>query len=261
MLDADRPNDTALIEDKESQVDPKILEELVKAGVLYGRKKSKTHPRMQRYIYTTRNGIEIIDVVQTLSLIDKAAEFLKSVAKNKGLILFVGSTPAAKEDVKALAEKLGYPFAAERWLGGTLTNFKTIHQRLEYYFKLKADRDAGKLEKYIKKERVGFDKEIARLSTLFSGLELLNQLPQALVVVGSTSHETAVREARRLHIPIVGIISSDADPEIIDYPIPANDRAKTSINWILERLGKAIEEAKTDTNILIDTNDANKEKK
>lgn len=260
MLETDKANNTALIDEKDT-IDPETLEALVKAGVLYGRKKSKTHPRMERYIYTTRNGIEIIDVVQTLALIDKAAEFLKSVVKNKSLILFVGVTPAAKEGVKALAEKFGYPYVAERWLGGTLTNFKTLHQRLEYYLKLKADRDAGKLEKYTKKERVGFDKEIARLSNLFGGLESLNQLPQTLVVVGSTSHETAVREARRLKIPIIGVISSDADPEIIDYPIPANDRAKTSISWILERLGKAIEEAKAGVianNANLEQNNANK---
>ena len=235
-------NNVASIEEK--TVDPILLEELIKAGVLYGRKKSKTHPRMQRYIHTTRNGIEIIDVVQTLTLSDQAAEFIKSVVRQKGLLFFVGATPSAKDVVKSLAQRFGYPHVTERWLGGTLTNFKTIQKRIQYYLKLKSDRESGNLDKYTKKERTQFDKEITRLTTLFNGLELLNQLPQVLIIVGALNHKTAIHEARKLSIPIVGLISSDADPDLIDYPIPGNDRSKSSISWVLERLAKAIEEAK-----------------
>ena len=242
--DVKNENNTALV-DEQAMIEPTLLDELIKAGVLYGRKKSKTHPRMQKYIFTTRNGIEIIDVAQTMALADKAAEFLKSIAQSGGLILCVGTTPPSKEAVKGLAEKFSYPYVTERWLGGTLTNWKTIHQRIQYYIKLKADRSAGRLEKYTKKERIQFDKEIARLDILLSGLETLTKLPEAIVVSGATSHIIAIREARRLKIPIVGILSSDADPDLIDYPIPANDRAKSSILWILERLKKAIEEGKT----------------
>lgn len=237
-------NDTLLVDEK-STIEPGLLDEIVKAGILYGRKRSKTHPRMKKYIFTTRNGIEIIDIVQTLALTDKAAEFLKSIAQSGGLILFVGTTPAARETVKAVALKFDYPYVAERWLGGTLTNFKTIHQRTQYYIKLKADRNAGRLEKYTKKERLDFDKEIARLDILFSGLEKLVKLPEVIVVLGATSHDTAINEARRSKVPIVALLSSDADPDFINYPIPANDRAKSSIVWILNKLERAIEEGKS----------------
>lgn len=235
---------TSILSDEKLSIDPVLLEELVKAGVLYGRKKSKTHPRMQKYIFTTRNGIEIIDVIQTLGLIDKAAEFLKSVVARGGLILVVGTTPPAKEFTKALAGKFGYPFIIARWLGGTLTNFKTIHDRLQYYIKLKADRAAGRLEKYTKKERTEFDKEIEHLTFLFGGLEPLDRLPEAVIIVNATAHDTAVREARRMKIPIVALASSDADPDVINYLIPANDGAKSSIAWVLGKLETAIDEGK-----------------
>ncbi len=230
--------------DERANIDQALLDEVVKAGILYGRKKTKTHPRMREYIYTTRNGIEIIDVARTLQLVDKAADFLKSVVKTGGSLLFVGTTPAAKETIIAVAKQGGSPYVTQRWLGGTLTNFKTIYQRLQYYLKLKSDMAAGRLEKYTKKERVGFSKEIARMDVLFGGLELLNKLPQALVVAGATTDETAVREALRLKIPIVALISTDSDPDLIDYPIPCNDRAKSSIAWVLEKLGKAVLEGK-----------------
>lgn len=230
--------------DEKAKIDPAVLEEIVKAGVLYGRKKTKTNPRMRAFIYTTRNGIEIIDVIETLELIEKAASFLKEAVKRGGLLLFVGATPAAKELTAQVGKKLGYPYITERWLGGTLTNFKTIHQRLEYYLKLKSDLESGKLDKYTKKERVKFSKEIDRLTKLFSGLENLKALPSALLVIGSSSHLTAVREARRMKIPIVGLISTDADPDLIDYPVPGNDRARSSIAWVLEKFKQAIEEAK-----------------
>jgi len=234
---------TPLVDEK-SFVDPAILEALVKAGVLYGSKKSKTHPRMQKYIFTTRNGIEIIDVVQTLDLLAKAEEFLKTVVAKGGSIVFVGTTPAAKGSVEALAKKFGYPYVTERWLGGTLTNFKTIHDRLQYYLKLKTDRETGRLEKYTKKERFQFDKEIERLTVLFGGLENFTRLPDALFVVGATSHDTALRETKRSKIPVVALMSSDADPDQVNYPIPGNDKARSSIVWVLNHIEKALEEAK-----------------
>ncbi|MEK7554632.1 MAG: 30S ribosomal protein S2 [Patescibacteria group bacterium] len=229
---------------EKSNVDPALLEEMVKAGVLYGRRKSKTNPHMQRYIFTTRNGAEILDIVQTVPMIERAAQFIADVVRKHETILIVGTTPASREYVKALAEKFGYPYVTERWLGGTLTNFKTIFQRLQYYLKLKADRQAGRLEKYTKKERGQFDKEIERLEFLFKGLETITKLPYAILVVGVSSHEIVVREARRLKIPIVGILSSDADPDLVNYPVPANDFSKPSVQWVMKRFESAIEEAR-----------------
>jgi small subunit ribosomal protein S2 len=240
-------NDELTIESSQAQetaaenaVPTAILEEMAKAGVLYGRQKAKTHPRMQRHIHITRNGTEIFDIAQTAQLADRAASYLASIAERKGTILFVGVTPVAKEAVKAAAEKLGYPYVTERWLGGTITNFKTIRARIERYLKLRSDRDSGRLEKYTKKERLDFDKELVRFSHLFGGVEHLTSLPQVLVIMGATSHETAIAEARRSNVPVVAVVSSDANPDIIDYPIPGNDRSRSSIQWILNRLEAAI---------------------
>jgi len=242
MFDEEKSETTSVVEEK-SSVDQALLEEMAKVGLLYGRKKSKTNPRMQRYIFTTRNGMEILDIVQTIPLLDQATSFLEDIVRRRGTILFVGVTPAAKEYVKALGEKFKYPYVVERWLGGTLTNFKTIRDRLQYYIKLKADQESGKLEKYTKKERLEFSKEIERLTHLFGGLESITKLPDAVVIAGVTSHETAVREARRLKIPIVGILNTDADPDEVTFPIPANDLAKSSVQWIFERLEQAIDRA------------------
>ncbi len=225
-------------------VPPELLEEMAKAGVLYGRKKTKTHPRMRKYVFATRNGVEILDIAQTWGLLESAAEFLEKTTREKGLILLVGTTPASKTLVKALADKTGLPYVTERWLGGTLTNFKTLSTRLAYFLKLRADREAGRLEKYTKKERLQFDKELSRMSVIFGGLEKMTDLPKALVVLGATSHETAVHEANILHIPLIAVMANDADPDLIQYPIPANDRSRTSLAWILERLERAIEVGK-----------------
>ncbi len=223
---------------------PELLEEMTKAGVLYGRKKTKTHPRMRKYIFTTRNGVEILDIAQTWGLLEQAVEFVTGIVQAKGLVLLVGTTPAAKGIIKTLGDKTGMPFVNERWLGGTLTNFKTLSTRLQYFLKLRSDREAGRLEKYTKKERLQFDKELARMSILFGGLEKMTELPKVIIIMGATSHEIAVREANRLGIPVVAVIANDTDPDLIQYPIPANDRSKTSVEWVLERLGQAIEAGK-----------------
>lgn len=222
-----------------------VLEEMARAGILYGRKKSKTNPKMRPYIQATRSGIEIFDLTQTLAAIEKTREFLKELNQKGGMPLLVGTQPAAKEIIRNLADKFGFPYVTERWLGGTLTNFKTLSTRINYYLKLKADRAAGKLEKYTKKERLNFDQEISRMEKLFGGLERMNKLPDVLIVVDSILHLTAIREANRLKIPIIAIINSDSDPDAVQIPIPANASARSSIIWILGKLEKAIEEGKT----------------
>ncbi len=244
MADEVKIEENQALVSEQAEIEPALLEELVKAGVLYGRKKTKTHPRMQPFIFTTRNGIEIIDVAQTLDLIGKAAEFLKEIVRRGGLILFLGTTPSAKDLVKNLAQKFGLPYVTERWMGGTLTNFKTINQRLQYFIKLRTDEATGRLEKYTKKERIQFAKEIGRLTILFGGLEPLTRLPDAIMIVDATEHTTAIREARRMKIPIICLMSTDADPDLIDYPVVANDRARSSIEWVLGKIEKAIAEAK-----------------
>ena len=226
----------------EIKIDQAVLEAMAKAGILYGRRKSKTHPHMRSWIYTTRNGIEILDLPKTMEAVEKAGEFLKGVAKKDGLVMIVGTKPSAQELTESFAAKFTFPFVVKRWLCGTLTNFKTISKRIQYYMNLKADKASGKLEKYTKKERVAIDKKIEKMNEFFRGLERLTRLPDALVVVNVNDHITAVREAKIMKIPVIAILSTDTDPEIVNYPIPANDNSKTSIAWILSKLESKIEE-------------------
>ncbi len=225
---------------EEKTADTAVLEEMAKAGLLFGRKRSRTNPRMKKYIYTTRNGFEIIDLMQTIEKIEAAQKFLKEVVKTGRPILFAGTTPASSTVTKEVAERLNQPFVAERWLGGTLTNFETISKRLGYYMTLKADQAAGRLDKYTKKERTAMEKEITRLTRLFGGLERLSALPAVVIVVGADSHEIATREANRMKIPVIAITNTTANPDMIQYVIPANDNSKSSIAYVLAKLEEAI---------------------
>lgn len=238
-------NNTATVFGEKGE-DPALLEAMAKAGVWYGRRKSKTNPRMRSFLFGTRNGVEIFDLPQTHDRIVRAGKFLQSVVAQGGTILVVGTTPASQELAQGLANRFGFPWVTERWLGGTLTNFKTISLRLQHFLKLRADRDAGRLEKYTKKERSDFDKEIRRLTTLFGGLEKLTELPKAVLVINAGAHETAIREALRLKIPVVTIMNSDSNPEKVPYAIPANDSARASIAWILEALTPYLEAGKAE---------------
>lgn len=231
-------------EAEEIPADLPIVEEMMKAGLFLGHKKSKTHPRMKPYIAATRNGMEIIDLSQTLQALEKAMKFAKSKIISKGIVLLVGTTPASKAVVEGLAKKLNLPYVVERWLGGTLTNFKTLSKRVGYFKKLRADREAGKFEKYTKKERLDIDREIAKLTMKFSGIENMENLPDILFVAGVSDHLTAVREAKRMNIPVIAMINTDVDPAVVNYPIPANDRSKSSIEWVLAKLEEAINDAR-----------------
>ena len=225
-------------------VPPELLEEMAKAGVLYGRKKTKTHPRMRKYVFATRNGVEILDIAQTWGLLESAAEFLEKTTREKGLILLVGTTPASKTLVKALADKTGLPYVTERWLGGTLTNFKTLSTRLAYFLKLRADREAGRLEKYTKKERLLIDREIDELLARFGGLVSMVDLPGALFIVDTRHEDTAVQEANQLRIPVIGLSSSDCDFSLVQYPIPANDTSVRSVTLVANDIADAYVEGK-----------------
>ena len=242
---------TSTIENTESTPVNPVLEEMAKAGVLYGRIKSKSNPKMASFVQTVRNGVQLIDLSLTLEALEKAEKFLKETVEKGGAILFVGTQPAAKDAIKSIAVKFGYPSVTNRWLGGTLTNHKTLSGRINHFIKLKEDRVAGRLEKYTKKERLMFDREIARMEKLFGGLEKMNQLPVLLVIVDAKLHDTAVREAIRVKVPVVALVNTDADPDIIDYLIPANTSAKLSVEWILNRLAKSIEDGKNSKPIAI----------
>ncbi len=234
-------NKESFSESKDS-ADLPMIEEMLKAGLFVGRKSSKNHPRMKPFIFGVRNKSSVIDLEETAKLLDSAMDFVKAKISAKGNLLLVGTTPSAKKSVEELAKKLKLPFVVERWLGGTLTNFKTLSKRIAYFKKLKSDKETGRLDKYTKKERLDFDRKIKKMTVMFSGTEDMPGLPNVLFVVDVNSNMIAVREAKRLKIPVIGILNTDTNPELVDYPIPANDRSKSSIDWILGKLENAVEE-------------------
>lgn len=219
------------------------FKEMIDAGVFYGRKKSKTHPRMKQFILGNRSGIEIINLLKTKELLEKALNFLKEKAASGAPMLFVATQPPAEDAAKAAAE-LGIPTVGVRWLGGTLTNFKVIQSRIEYFRKLKSDWEKGALEKYTKKERLGIERELKRLQELFSGLESMTALPEVMVMIDANLHHTALKEAKHMNIPVVAFVNTDSDPLGIDYPVVGNARAKTSIDWFMSKVKDVLAEAK-----------------
>ncbi len=228
---------------EELYTDP-IFKEMVEAGLFFGRKRSRTNPRMKPYILTNRNEIEIVNLTKTQESLDKAMAFLSGKIQTGANVLFVATQPPA-EGTKALANEFGFPFADLRWLGGTLTNFKVISARIEHYKKLKADWAKNAFEKHTKKERLEIEREIEDLTESIGGLEPMVRLPDVLVVIDAVLHMTAVREARRLKIPVVAFVNTDTDPDFIDYPVVGNTKARLSINWFLEKVREAILGGKT----------------
>ncbi len=216
--------------------------EMIDAGVFYGRKKSKTNPRMREFILTNRGGIEVINLEKTAELLDRAMAFVKEKVRENAIPLLVGTEPGAEASVSRLAKKYGYPYVTFRWVGGAITNFKIISKRVEYLKKLRSDLASGALEKYTKKERLELEREMRRLENLMGGLETLTREPDLVIMVDPGLHHTALREAQRRHIPVVALANVDVDPDDIDYLVPGNDKAKKSIEWFFGNVERAIGE-------------------
>lgn len=221
--------------------DDSEIKAMIDAGVHMGHAKQRRHPAMEPYIWTVRGGISVIDLVKTKEKLEEALAFLKSVSQKGGLILFVGTRPAARTTVAETAKTLGMPYVTERWIGGTLTNFKVISKQVEMLSQLEGKLAGGEFEKYTKKERLGFEKEIARLKINFDGLRSLTRLPAALFVVNVPHENIAVREAVRMRIPVVALTDTNADPRMISHPVPSNDDALPVIRYMLDRARKAVE--------------------
>lgn len=217
--------------------------EMMDAGVFYGRKKSKTNPKMRPFVLANRGGIEIINLQKTEEMMDAAAAFIKERARNNGLVLLVGTQPAANASIAALAAKFNMPYVTTRWVGGAITNFRIIAKRVEHLKQLRADLASGALvSKYTKKERLEMEREMNRLEELMGGLENMTKEPDLVVMIDPILHHTALNEANTKKIPVVALANVDADPDKITYLVPGNDKAKKSIEWFIERVGKAYEE-------------------
>ena len=216
--------------------------EMIDAGVFYGRKKSKTNPKMREFIISNRGGIEIINLQKTAERMEKATGFIKEKVRNGGMPLLVGTSPAADVAIGQIAKEFSLPYVILRWVGGTLTNFKIISQRVDYFKKMRTDLASGALEKYTKKERLEMEREVKRLEELMGGLEAMSREPDLLIVVDPNLHVTAIREANIRKIPVVAFANVDADPDTVDYLVPGNDKARMSVSWFLGNVQKAIKD-------------------
>jgi small subunit ribosomal protein S2 len=209
------------------------VKELLEAGVHFGHQTKRWNPKMKPFIFDARSGIHIIDLSKTLNRLEEACAFLFETVKKGGQVLFVGTKKQAQEAVKEAAKACGQHYVTERWLGGTLTNFKVIRRsvaRLREIEKMEAD---GSINHYVKQEQARFRREAARLVKYFEGVRSMDSYPAALFVVDVKREHNAVAEARRLKIPIVAIVDTNCDPDLVDYPIAGNDDAIRSVRMIL----------------------------
>lgn len=216
------------------------LEEMLKAGVHFGHRTSRWNSNMEPYIFSVRNNIHVIDLEKTYKKLAEALKFLQKIKQEKGTIIFVGTKVAAKEITKESAEKSKMPYVIERWIGGTLTNFGVVSKRLDYFCDLEMRKESGALKKYTKKEQHEFKIKLQKLERQFGGIKEIRKLPEALLVVDTHKEKLAVKEARMKGIPIVGLCDTNADPTIIDYPIPTNDDAISSLKLILGTIVKGL---------------------
>ncbi|MEW6546453.1 MAG: 30S ribosomal protein S2 [Bacillota bacterium] len=216
------------------------MKQLLEAGVHFGHQTRRWNPKMRPYIFTERNGIYIIDLQKTVRLLDEAYEFLRDVAFQGGRVLFVGTKKQAQESVAEEARRCGQFYVNQRWLGGTLTNFPTIRRRIERLMQLEEMAESGYLARLPKKEVARLERERSRLDKYLGGIKGMKELPSALFVVDPRKEAIAVKEARRLRIPIVAIVDTNCDPDEVDYVIPGNDDAIRAVKLITSKMADAI---------------------
>jgi small subunit ribosomal protein S2 len=221
------------------------MRELLEAGVHFGHQTRRWNPKMRRYIFTERGGIYIIDLQQTLELVEQAAAFVRNVAERGGSVLFVGTKKQCQDSIAEEAARVGMPFVNHRWLGGLLTNWRTISERLERLHELRRLRDEGQLELLPPKERMAMVSELEKLETNLGGVMDMKRLPDAMFVVDLRKEQLAVREARRLGMPVVALVDTNCDPDDSDYVIPGNDDAIRSCSLIVRVIANAIEAGKS----------------
>jgi len=219
------------------------MKQLLEAGVHFGHQTRRWNPKMGKYIFTERNGIYIIDLQKTVKKVEEAYYFVKSVAENNGTILFVGTKKQAQDSVAEEAARCGMYFINQRWLGGTLTNFQTIQKRISRLKDLERMEEDGTFEVLPKKEVILLNKEKDRLEKFLGGIKNMRALPDALFIIDPRKERIAVAEARKLGIPIVGIVDTNCDPDEIDYVIPGNDDAIRAVKLLAAKVADAVIEA------------------
>ncbi|HEX3254289.1 MAG TPA: 30S ribosomal protein S2 [Gaiellaceae bacterium] len=220
------------------------MRELLEAGVHFGHQTRRWNPKMRRYIFTERGGIYIIDLQQTLDLVEQAHAFVRNVAERGGSVLFVGTKKQSQDSIAEEADRVGMPYVNHRWLGGLLTNWRTISERLERLHELRRLRDEGQLELLPAKERMTMVAELEKLETNLGGVDDMKRLPDAIFVVDLKKEQLAIREARRLGLPVVALVDTNCDPDDADYVIPGNDDAIRSCSLIIRAIANGIEAGK-----------------
>ena len=216
------------------------MKQLLEAGVHFGHRSRRWNPKMRSYIFTERNGIHIIDLQQTIRALERAYNVIRDAAAEGGAVLFVGTKRQAQENIVAQATRCAMPFISQRWLGGTLTNFRTIRSRIDYMIELEGQRDHGEFDVLPKKEATLKLRELAKLQRRLGGLRNMHRLPEVVFICDTSSEEIAIREANRLHIPIVAMVDTNCDPDPIDHVIPANDDAIRAILLITSKMADAV---------------------
>lgn len=217
-----------------------LVKELIEAGVHFGHRASRWNPKMRPYIYGRRNLIHVIDVRETIRGLLRARKYLQQVAAGGSLVLFVGTKRQASETIEQQSLRCGMPFVCDRWLGGTLTNFRTIRSRLTRLEELEALRASDALGTYSKKMQSALAREYRKMYRNLNGMRSMNRLPEALVVIDPRKEKNAVREARKLGVTTVALIDTDCDPDDVDLPIPGNDDSIRSIELIITHLADAV---------------------
>lgn len=224
--------------------DTTTIKQLLEAGAHFGHQTGRWHPRMKNYIFTKRNGIHIIDLEKTAAMLDDACNYVRELVAGGGIILFVGTKKQAQESIVEEAQRCGMPYIDLRWLGGTLTNFATIQARIDHLVRLEDQQSRGEFGRLTKKEVSKINEEIEKLNRQMGGIKEMTSLPSAIFIVDPTREDIALAEARRMGIPVVGIVDTNCNPDMIDYPIPANDDAIRAVKLICSKIADAVLEGK-----------------
>ena len=237
------------------------MKQLLEAGVHFGHQTRRWNPKMEPYIFTERNGIYIIDLQKTVKMIDSAYDYVKNVAADGGIVLFVGTKKQAQDSIEEEATRAGQYYVNHRWLGGTLTNWKTIQSRIARLKELKKMSEDGTFDVLPKKEVAVLTKQREKLERFLGGIEDMPKIPDVMFIVDPHKEQIAVKEAQKLHIPIVAMVDTNTDPDDIDYVIPSNDDAIRAVRLITSKMADAVIEGKQgqDDNKQADANDAAEE--
>lgn len=218
------------------------MKQLLEAGVHFGHRTRRWNPKMRPYIFTERSGIHIIDLQQTVQALDKATETVRNTVAKGGTVLFVGTKRQAQATIEQEALRCGMPYVNQRWLGGTLTNWVTIRQRITYLLQLERRMDAGEFRNLPKKERLSLQREVEKLNRRIGGLKTMRSLPDMLFVVDTNVEELAVNEANKMRIPVIGMVDTNSNPDLITHVIPTNDDAIRAIKLLVGAIADAAEE-------------------